>query len=92
MIKQAVIIRYEDKPVMCCAITTFQSAEDFAKFERECKHNFEEFARIRDSKIEELYNKLVEANEKIFKLECENKYNRGEITEKEFNELCGLNQ
>ena len=89
MIKQAVIIKYNDKPVMVLPITTFQSAEDYAKFEKECKQNFEKFIEDKKGVIEELNQGIFSNDKRIQKLEAEIKYIKGELTEEEYTKLIG---
>ena len=89
MIKQTVIIKLENKPVMVLPITTFQSAEDYAKFELECKKNFEEFVESRKSIIEELNQQNFLNGKEIERLKTELKYQKGEITEEEYQKLIG---
>lgn len=89
MIKQAVIIRYNDKPVMVLPITTFQSAEDYAKFELECRKNIEQLISSKNE-VEEGHKKLVkDCMKRITRLEIELRFQKGEITEEEYNELIG---
>lgn len=89
MIKQAVIIRYEDKPVMVLPITTFQSAEDFVKFEKECRDNFKELIESNEHKFAGLLVTVINQQKQIDILKAEVKYVKGEITEEEYTKLIG---
>ena len=89
MIKQAVIIRYEDKPVMVLPITTFQSAEDFVKFEKECRDNLKELIDSNERKFAGLLVRVINQQKQIDILKAEIKYVKGEITEEEYTKLIG---
>ena len=89
MIKQAVIIRYNDKPVYCGAITTFQSAEDFVKFEKECRDNLKELIESNERKFAGLLDTVINQQKQIDILKAEVKYVKGEITEEEYTKLIG---
>lgn len=80
MVKQAVIIRYEEKPIAVLPVITFQSAEDYVRFERECKLNYEELL----SKLSELKNRLSDCETEICNLKLRGQFDRGEITEEEY--------
>lgn len=85
MIKQVVIIYQNGKPVELCDIKTFQNTNDFLKFKEEVEFN----KTLLDQENERKEKKILELEKRIKLLELEAKYNRGEITEKEYEELCG---
>lgn len=89
MIKQAVIIKHEDKPIMVLPITTFQSAEDYVKFEQECNNNIQELKQSKENSRLELALAVMDLKNQIDDLKVEIKYLKGEITEEEYTKLIG---
>lgn len=89
MIKQAVIITANDKPIMVLPVTTFQSAEDYVKFEQECKKNYAELKKSQDDKELGVSLDLIELKNRIDNLQVELSYQKGEITEEEYLKLIG---
>lgn len=95
MVKQVIIIYKESKPVNVCEIKTIQSLDQLDSLKSECAVNKAEYdLAIKQEKenllnsIQLLSNRIDELEKRIYKAELELKFNRGEITETEYEELC----
>lgn len=84
MIKQAVIIRFNDLPIVCSSIVSFSSPEEFRKMEKECKDNADKLLQAELGKIAELCDEIEILDKKIALQELEILLLRGKITKEEY--------
>lgn len=77
MVKQAIIIRAGEKPILCSSVVVFKNPEEFKKVEKECKDNLDQLLSLKDERIKEI--------EKSLKLAClEIDLLRGRISDEEY--------
>lgn len=83
--KQVIIILNGEKPIKCCEIKNIADSTEFLKLQKECDENLLELERQEQEKV----HRIEELERKLHCVETELAYNRGEITEKEYNKVCG---
>lgn len=88
MQKQCVVLKdLNDKPILVLELKTFINAKQFLDFKQECESNYKNFLdelKAKNQRIDEL-------EKRIKKNELELAYNRGDLTEEEYeNELNKL--
>ena len=91
MIKKAVIISYKERPIFVSDIKEFRTYEDFVSVSKEAEKNLASlFAMIQNDR-RETKARVADLELRVKHLEAQIKYDHGEISEKEYKELCGLN-
>lgn len=88
MTKKVVVIKHNDVAIECCEIAEFNDAHEFLVFKKKCEENKEQLFKKFEEEKKSLSEHIDKLEKRIETLENESKYNRGEISEKEYNELC----
>jgi len=74
MIKEAVVLKINDKPIACLDIKKFDDPKDFNELQAECEKNKKELLEL-----------FKDFEKRLNKLELRLARDEGEITEEEFN-------
>ena len=88
MNKNVVILYENEKPVQICENKTITKVEDLTKLQKLVNENYQELKTEKEQKEQELKDEIANLNKEIKLIKLELALNRGEITEKEYNELC----
>ena len=91
MIKKAVIISYKERPIFVCDNKEFRTYEDFASVSKTAEKNMVSLISMMENDKEEMNRRLSSLELRCKVLEAQIKYDHGEITKEEYDELCGLN-
>jgi len=83
-IEAVILTDNNNQPIKLLDIKSFKDSKTYLEFKESCVKNQEEHERQLREK--ELRIEMLE--QRLYKIETELAYNRGEISEKEYNEIC----
>ena len=89
MIKKAVIISYKNRPIFVSDIKEFKTYEDFASVSKEAENNLTTLVAMFQNDRKELKKRVNDLELRIRNLEIQIKYDHGDISKEEYDELCG---
>ena len=99
MKKPVIIVYDDDKPIYLGEVKNIESGEVILAWKTQCEENLKSLLAIKKAKQEEVDKYIVELQNRCLSLEkrlniveAELKFNRGEITESEYKELCNGNK
>lgn len=83
-INVAILTDESGKPIKALEIKSFSDSKTYLDFKKVCEDNHKNIIEEK----QKLYDIINSLQTRLDKAEAELKFNRGEITEKEFNEIC----
>lgn len=87
--KKVVVLYNDNKPVKCMEIKDITTIEELANLQKECSSNLAQIKLDYQAKEIELKSKIQELEKRLARCETEIKYDHGEITDEEYETLCG---
>lgn len=81
---KAIIIEYKNSPLFVSNVVEIKTALELAKMQKKCKDNLNNLVSSYETRIKSLETTLEDAIKRLEKAEKELAYNRGDLSEEEY--------
>ena len=81
---KAIIIEYKNSPLFVSNVVEIKTALELAKMQKKCKDNLNNLVSSYETRIKSLETTLEDTIKRLEKAEKELAYNRGDLSEEEY--------